>query len=60
MTRTLYLYLGGALVRVALLAAVVLTVLMSVLAVIEPLRSQGMSGPQALRIFSFSLPVMSS
>jgi lipopolysaccharide export LptBFGC system permease protein LptF len=59
-TRTLYLYLGGALVRVALLAAVVLTVLMSVLAVIEPLRSQGMSGPQALRIFSFSLPVMFS
>ena len=60
MIRTLKWYLGKDLAKITLLATAVFTLLMSVLAVIEPLRQRGLSGGQALQLFLFSLPVMLS
>ncbi len=42
------------------LATVVFTLVMTVFAVIEPLRNRGLSGIQAIQIFSYSMPVMFS
>lgn len=60
MIRTLKWYLGRDLAKITLLATVVFTLIMSVLAVIEPLRQRGLSGGQALQLFTYSLPVMLS
>ena len=60
MIRTLKWYLGKDLAKITLLATAVFTLLMSVLAVIEPLRQRGLSGGQAMQLFTYSLPVMLS
>ena len=60
MTKTLQGYLARELARVAGLALVVLTFIMTVFAIIEPLRKQGLSSGQAVALFVYTLPVMLS
>ncbi len=60
MIRTLKFYLGKDLLRATALATVALTLVMTVFAVIEPLRERGLSSHQALKLFGFSMPVMVS
>jgi len=57
-TKTLYAYLSRDLVRVALMALVVLTVLMTILGAIEPMRKQGLTGMQVLNLFGYLVPVV--
>jgi lipopolysaccharide export LptBFGC system permease protein LptF len=58
--RTLKTYLTKELIKATLLATVALTVVMTILAVIEPLREQGLGAGQALRLLGYILPLMSS
>jgi len=58
--RTLETYLGKDLARATALATAAFTVLMTVFAVLEPMRKYGLSGEQALRLFGYSLPLMFS
>ena len=58
--RTLQGYLAKDLIKATLLSLVVFTLIMTVIAVIEPLREQGLSSGQALALFSYSIPVMIS
>jgi len=58
--RTLYGYLTRDLIKVTLLALVVVTLLMTVLAILQPLRKYGLAGMQALKLFLFTLPAMLS
>lgn len=58
MTRTLHGYLWRDLVKVTLMALVVLTMLMTVLGAIEPMRKQGLTGVQVLSLFGYLVPVM--
>jgi len=58
--RTLRIYLAKDLARAAGVATVALTLVMTVIAVIEPLRERGLSSRQALRLFGYSMPVMVS
>ncbi len=60
MIRTLERYLGKDLARATALATVAFTLVMTVIAVIEPLRKQGLSGAQALSLFGYFLPLMCS
>ncbi len=60
MSRTLKTYLGRDLARATALATVAFTLVITVFAVIEPLREQGMSGRQAMRLFGYIMPVMLS
>ncbi len=60
MTRTLDKYLGRDLVKSTGLATLAFTVVLTILAVIEPLRSQGLTGAQAIKLFAYLLPVMFS
>lgn len=60
MIRTLKTYLAIDLARAAALAVVAFTLVMTVFAVIEPLRERGLSSQQALKLFGFSMPVMVS
>ena len=57
---TLHRYLAKDLVKVALLAAAALTLILTTIAVIEPMRKQGLSPVQVLRLFWYTLPVMLS
>ena len=57
MIRTLDRYLGKDLAKATALAALSFTVVLTVLAVIEPLRKQGLSGTQAMALFGYSLPL---
>jgi len=56
--KTLHAYLLKDLVKVTLLTLVALTLLMSVLALIQPLRKLGLGGSQLLELFLYTLPVM--
>jgi len=58
--RTLKTYLAKDLARVTLLATAAITTVMTILAFIEPLREQGLTGQQALKFFGYVLPLMSS
>ena len=60
MIRTLKSYLAKDLAKATALAVVGLTLVMTVFAVIEPLRERGLSSHQALKLFGFSMPVMVS
>ena len=60
MLRTLHGYVTRDLLRVMLLTLVALTLLMTVLAIIQPLRNVGLGGTQVLHLFIFTMPVMLS
>lgn len=60
MIRTLKSYLAKDLAKTTAQAAVAFTLVMTVFAVLEPLRERGLSGQQALKLFGYSLPVMVS
>jgi lipopolysaccharide export LptBFGC system permease protein LptF len=58
--KTLHAYLLKDLLKVTLLTLVALTLLMSVLAIIQPLRKLGLAGEQLLQLFLYTIPVMLS
>jgi len=58
--RTLKTYLAKDLAKTTALAAVAFTLVMTIFAILEPLRERGLSGQQALKLFGYSLPVMVS
>jgi lipopolysaccharide export LptBFGC system permease protein LptF len=58
--RTLHGYLAGELLRVAALAVVAFTLVMTVFAVIEPLRTEGLGASQLLALVGYTLPMMLS
>ncbi len=60
MIRTLEIYLGKDLARATVLAALPLTLVLTVFTVLEPLRQQGLSSAQALKLFGYSMPLMFS
>jgi len=60
LTRTLGKYLGKDLAKATLLATLAFTVVLTVLAIIEPLRSRGLSGNQAVALFVYLLPFILS
>jgi lipopolysaccharide export LptBFGC system permease protein LptF len=55
--RTLHGYLIRDLLRVTVLALMAFTLVMTVLAIIEPLRKQGLAPAQAFQLFLFTIPV---
>ncbi len=57
---TLKAYLGKDLAKATTMATVAITLVITVFAVIEPLRREGMSGIQALKFFGYIMPVMFS
>jgi lipopolysaccharide export LptBFGC system permease protein LptF len=58
--RTLHGYLTRDLLKTMLLTLAAITLLMTVLAIIKPLRQMGLAGTQVLQLFGFTLPVMLS
>ena len=56
--RTLYSYLSRDLVKVTLMALVVLTMILTVLGAIEPMRKYGLTGLQILNLFGYLVPVV--
>lgn len=54
---TLHRYLSRDLVKTAVLAALAFTVVMTVFAIIEPMRKQGLAPAQVMRLFGYLLPV---
>ncbi len=60
MMSTLKTYLGKDLAKAAGMATVAFTLVITVFAVIEPLREEGMSGSQVLKFFGYIMPVMFS
>jgi len=48
------------LIKVSLLSLVTITLMMSVLAIIKPLRKMGLAGEQLLQLFVYTIPVMIS
>ncbi len=60
MLKTLQLYLGRDLAKVTGLSLVAFTLVMTVFAIIEPLRKRGLSGDQVFSLFIFTLPTMVS
>ena len=60
MLKTLHGYLSWDLARTMLLALVAFTLVMTVFAVIEPMRKQGLDGTQVLSLFGYTIPVMLS
>jgi len=58
--KTLHAYLLKDLLKVTLLTLVALTLLMSVLAIIQPLQKLGLAGRQLLELFLYTIPVMLS
>ncbi len=57
---TLKVYLGKDLAKATGMATIAITLVITVFAVIEPLREEGMSGVQALSFFGYIMPVMFS
>ena len=58
MIKTLQLYIGKDLLKVTLLAVIAFTILLSIIAIIEPLRrEQGMGPAQVIALFLYALPV---
>ncbi|MHC4983079.1 MAG: LptF/LptG family permease [Planctomycetota bacterium] len=60
MTKTLYVYISRELVRVTGLALVAFTLVLTVGAIMEPLRSEGLAGADVAALFAYTLPVMLS
>lgn len=60
MLRTLHTYIGKDLVKVALLSLLAFTLMMTVFAVIEPLRKRGLELDEALALVGYTLPMMLS
>ena len=60
MISTLKAYLGKDLAKTTGMATVAFTLVITIFAVIEPLREQGMSSSQALMLFGYIMPVMFS
>lgn len=60
MIRTLQLYIARDLLRGTFLSAVVLTLVLTVFGLIEPLREHGLTGGQTLMLFGYSMPFMLS
>lgn len=58
--RTLHLYLGRELAKIGSLALVAFTLVMTILAIIEPLRRRGLGTEQVISLFAYTLPVMFS
>jgi len=58
--RTLHGYLMRDLLKVTALALVAVTLLLTALAIIQPLRKLGLAGEQVLLLFAYTLPVMLS
>jgi lipopolysaccharide export LptBFGC system permease protein LptF len=58
--RTLHGYIGRELLKVTGLALVAFTLVMTVFAIIEPLRKQGLAPTQVAALFGYTLPVMLS
>ncbi|MFP4105806.1 MAG: LptF/LptG family permease [Phycisphaerae bacterium] len=58
MLKTLHSYISKELVKITLMTGVALTLLMTILAIIEPLRKQGLGTGQVLTLFGYTLPVM--
>lgn len=57
MLRTLHGFLIRDLLRVTMLALAAFTLVMTVFAIIEPLRKQGLAPSQAVQLFLFTIPV---
>ncbi|HUU21882.1 MAG TPA: LptF/LptG family permease [Phycisphaerae bacterium] len=60
MLKTLHGYLTRDLLKVTLLSLVAITLFLTVLAIIQPLRKLGLAGEQVLLLFAYTLPVMLS
>ncbi|MDY6913203.1 MAG: LptF/LptG family permease [Planctomycetota bacterium] len=60
MIRTLHYYLGRELAKATGLALVAFTLVLTVFAIIEPMRKFGLSGDQVLALFGYTVPVMLS
>ena len=60
MNKTLFRYIGLDLIRATGLTLIVLTLTLTTLGIIEPLRKEGLDAPQALLVFVVTLPVMLS
>lgn len=60
MLKTIHGYLGRDLARVTLLGLVAFTLVMTVFAIMEPLRKQGLASGQVASLFVYTLPVMLS
>jgi lipopolysaccharide export LptBFGC system permease protein LptF len=58
--RTLHWYLGRELAKVTALAVVAFTLVMTVFAIVEPLRKQGLATSQVAEFFGYTVPVMLS
>ncbi|MCP4375236.1 MAG: LptF/LptG family permease [bacterium] len=60
MNKTLFRYIGVDLLKITGLTLIVLTLTLSMLGIIEPLRKQGLDARLAALLFTMSLPVMLS
>ena len=60
MNKTLFRYIGLDLIKATGLTLVVLTLTLTMLGIIEPLRKQGLDATQAIVVFTMTLPVMLS
>ena len=60
MIRILYTYISRELAKVTGLALVAFTLVLTIFAIIEPLREQGLAGAEAVALFAYTLPVMLS
>jgi lipopolysaccharide export system permease protein len=58
--RTLHWYISRELLKTAGLALAALTALMTVFAIVEPLRKQGLAPEQVLSLFVYTIPIMLS
>lgn len=57
---TLHKYLSRDLIKTAVLAVLAFTLIMTMFAIIEPLRKQGLNPGQAVKVFWYTMPVMLS
>jgi len=58
--RTLHLFLARELAKVTLMSLVAFTLVMTVFAIIEPMRKQGLSSDQVISFLGYTLPMMLS
>jgi len=58
--KTLHLYLSRELMKVTALALVAFTLVMTVFAIIEPLRKEGLASNQVAALFGYTVPIMVS
>ncbi|MFB3894131.1 MAG: LptF/LptG family permease [Phycisphaerae bacterium] len=58
--RTLHIYLARELAKVTILALIAFTLVLTVFAIMEPLRRRGLAGDQVIALFVYMLPVMLS